>query len=261
MIGRTVHLLLHFDGTGFHGWQRQSADRTVQGELEAVLHRLCGRRVVVHGAGRTDAGVHAIGMSASCTVPERWTPPDLCRALNALLPADCWVVSATDAVPGFHARRSATEREYRYDVGITPGCRSPFRKRYEWPLAIPLDRTALDMAAHMMLGDHDFRNLAVHTADRTDTRCRVRVARWESRGPGPDLRFRITANRFLHHMVRILVGTMVEIGRGRRPAEDIPALLEQRSGVRAAAPAPPGGLFFVAARYPTRWFPHLGHPA
>lgn len=260
MIGRTVHLLLHFDGTGFHGWQRQSADRTVQGELETVLHRLCGCRVVVHGAGRTDAGVHAIGMSASCTVPARWTPADLCRALNALLPADCWVVSATETVPGFHARRSATEREYRFDVGITPGCRSPFRRRYEWALATPLDRTALDAAASMVLGEHDFRRLAVHTAHRADTTCRVRLARWETRGPGGDLRFCIAADRFLHHMVRILVGTMVEIGRGRRPPGDLRALLEQGAGVRAAPPAPAMGLFFVTARYPAHCVPNLSSP-
>lgn len=113
----------------------------------------------------------------------------------------------------------------------------------------------------MMLGEHDFRNLAVHTADRTDTLCRVRLARWESRGPGPDLRFCIAANRFLHHMVRILVGTMVDIGRGRRPLDDIPALLEQRPGVRAAAPAPAAGLYFVTARYPRHWFPTLSTPS
>lgn len=249
-MGHTIHLVLQFDGSAFAGWQRQPDRRTVQGEVERVLATLCHHRIVAHAAGRTDAGVHAAGMSASCTVPATWTPAALRRAMNALLPPDCWVEAATLAPVGFHARKSALQRSYRYDVGITPGAASPFRRRVEWALCRPLDRPALDRAAAALLGPHDFRALAVHTGGRDNTLCDIRAARWIARGAGGDLRFEITANRFLHHMVRILVGTMVEIGLGRRPETDLPRLLAREGGVRAAAPAPAHGLFFVRADYP-----------
>lgn len=247
-------LRLQFDGSRFAGWQRQTKARTVQQAVEQVFERLCGRRVVAHAAGRTDAGVHALGMAVSATVPGRWTPEALHRALNALLPDDVWAESVAAARRGFHARKCATGRRYEYRIGTDAASRSPFRRPFEWPLGRALDGGRLDAAAGRLLGTHDFRALAVHTGGRVDCRCSVSLARWTPRSDGEGWRFAIAANRFLHHMVRILVGTMVDVGLDRRPSEDLGALLAGRAGMRASPPAPPEGLYFVRADYPPHWF-------
>lgn len=252
---RTVLVGLQFDGTHFAGWQRQRQGRTVQGVFEAVLERLCGGRVGAHAAGRTDAGVHALGMAVSATVPVRWTPAALGRALNALLPPDCWVQQVVETQAGFHARKCATARSYEYRVGTDSGSRSPFRRPYEWALGRGLDSAQLHHAAELLPGRHDFRALAVQTGGRRNCRCQVREARWSPRTCGGGLRFEITADRFLHHMVRMLVGTMADIALGRRPVEDLAQLLEGDGAVRASPPAPAEGLYFVRAEYPGHWFP------
>ncbi|HEX9755270.1 MAG TPA: tRNA pseudouridine(38-40) synthase TruA [Gemmatimonadales bacterium] len=252
---RTVLVGLQFDGTHFAGWQRQPQGRTVQGAFEAVLARLCGSPVVAHAAGRTDAGVHALGMAVSATVPARWTPDALGRALNALLPSDCWVQQVVETRSGFHARKCATARTYEYRVGTDPASRSPFRRPYEWALGRGLDLAQLHRAAELLPGRHDFRTLAVQTGGRRNCRCQVREARWAARACGGGLRFEITADRFLHHMVRMLVGTMMQIAQARRPVEDLALLLEGDGAVRASPPAPAEGLYFVRAEYPPHWFP------
>ena len=156
-----VQLVLHYDGARFAGWQRQRDVRTVQGELEAALTRLCGRPVPVIGAGRTDAGVHARGQAAGAQVEARWTPAALRRALNAVLPDDVWVAAAYRMQAGFHARYSATARRYRYVVGVDDAARSPFRRGREWAYARAVDRARLDAAAAAVVGDHCFRAFAV----------------------------------------------------------------------------------------------------
>src|SRR5215210_8000337 len=133
-MSRTFLATLHYDGSGFLGWQRQPSGRSVQAEVERVLARLFGQRVAAHAAGRTDAGVHAVGLGVSFGAPTRWHPAALRRALNALLPADCWVESVHPMQPGFHARKSALSRCYRYDVGTDDAAASPFRRRFEWAL-------------------------------------------------------------------------------------------------------------------------------
>jgi tRNA pseudouridine38-40 synthase len=253
-MDRTVCARIHYDGTRFVGWQVQPDGRTVQGEMEAVLERLCGRRVRVHGAGRTDAGVHALGMAVSATVPARWTPDALHRALNALLPRDCWVQDVREALPGFHARKSATGRAYCYRIGTDPAAASPFRRPWEWALGRPLAFDVLVESARQFLGTHDFRALAVHTGGRVNCRCTIRRAEWLPRAEHPGVEFHVAADRFLHHMVRMLVATMVDAALGRRPPEELAGLLGREPAVRASAPAPPEGLHFVAAEYPDRWF-------
>src|SRR5919197_4760070 len=131
-MSRSFLATLHYDGTGFVGWQRQPAGRSVQAEFERVLERLCGRRLVAHAAGRTDAGVHASGLAVSFSAPASWTTGSLRRALNALLPRDCWVESLHLMQPGFHARKSAISRRYRYDIGLDEASASPFRRPFEW---------------------------------------------------------------------------------------------------------------------------------
>lgn len=251
---RTFLALLHYDGRDFVGWQRQRAGRSVQGEFERVLERLAGVRVPAHAAGRTDAGVHALGMGVSFVLPERWAPPAVHRALNALLPDDCWVGAVHAMRPGFHARKSALERRYRYDVGTDAAASSPFRKRYEWALGRPLDHEALAAAAATILGEHDFRGFAAKGAEKRHWRCRIRLAEWQPRPGHAGVTFHIAADRFLHHMVRMLVGTMVDVGLRRRPLADMTRLLASTDNQETSRPAPPQGLFFVAADYPPECF-------
>ena len=142
MPERMVQLVLHYNGAGFSGWQRQPATRTVQGVLEGALERLCNAPVSALGAGRTDAGVHARGQAVGVRVPLKWEAAELRRALNAVLPADLWVASAVEMSDAFHARYSATGRRYSYHVGTDREARSPFRRRWEWALEEPLARDA-----------------------------------------------------------------------------------------------------------------------
>src|SRR5436309_14274489 len=131
MLSRSVQLVLHYDGAGFSGWQRQPGERTVQGVVEETLERLCGAPVQALGSGRTDAGVHARGQAVGIRVPEKWDAASLRRALNALLPSDVWASAAFEMRPAFHARHSAVSRRYSYYVGTTDAARSPFRRRHE----------------------------------------------------------------------------------------------------------------------------------
>jgi tRNA pseudouridine38-40 synthase len=248
-MARTFLLTLQYDGTGFVGWQRQAEGRTVQAEVERVLERLAGHRTVAHAAGRTDAGVHALGMGVSCTMPATWEATALRRALNALLPRDCWVARVDAMRPGFHARKSARERAYRYDVGTDEAAASPFRRRWEWALGRPLDGGRLAAAATAVLGEHDFSAFAARGEPKPHYRCRLSVARWTPRPDGRGWRLEVAADRFLHHMVRMLVGTMVDAGLDRRPVADVTRLLAARDNQDTSPPAPPQGLWFVAARY------------
>jgi tRNA pseudouridine38-40 synthase len=251
MAERTVQLVLHYDGAGFSGWQRQPVQRTVQGVLEDALERLTGTAIKALGSGRTDAGVHARGQSVGVTVPSRWSPAELRRALNAVLPADVWVASAAAMRPEFHARYSAVSRRYSYHIGTDGEAESPFRRRYQLAVAYPLDRASLDAAACVLVGNLCFRGFAVQgTAPDTDSHgCDVRTAAWRD-DPG-GLVFEIEANRFLHHMVRFLVGTMLDIGSDRRPVSDMTALLAAPNNHEVSPPAPPHGLFLDRVDYPS----------
>jgi tRNA pseudouridine38-40 synthase len=249
-MSRTFLATLHFDGTGFVGWQRQPAGRSVQIEFERVLQRLFDRPMVAHAAGRTDAGVHAVGLGVSFIAPARWTSTALRRALNALLPNDCWVESLHPMQPGFHARKSAVSRRYRYDIGLDDAAASPFRRRFEWALGRPLDTDALASAATRLRGEHDFRAFAAKGEPKPHYLCRLARAEWEIRPEGQGVSFHVEADRFLHHMVRMLVGTMVDVGLERRPLADIEALLQRGDNLETSPPAPPHGLYFVAATYP-----------
>jgi tRNA pseudouridine38-40 synthase len=268
-MSRTYLALLHYDGGDFAGWQRQPEGRTVQEEFERVLERLCGRRVVAHGAGRTDAGVHAIGLGVSFAVPEKWTALQLHRALNALLPRDCWVERLSAMITGFHARKSATGRRYRYDLGTDAGAASPFRRPYEWALGRALDGRLLEQAAKMIVGNHHFPAFAVRKpggeekppASGTEGarrpgpyQCTIRSALWEPRSGNRGFSFHVAADRFLHHMVRFLVGTMVDIALERRPIDDMATLLASDDNQATSPPAPPQGLYFVAAEYPAECY-------
>jgi tRNA pseudouridine38-40 synthase len=254
MAERTLQLVLHYDGTEFAGWQVQPARRTVQGVLEDALARLHGAPVRVTGAGRTDAGVHARGQAASVTVAGHWTADRIRRVLNDQLPSDLWVTAAYEMDPRFHARFSATARRYSYAVGLDEGAASPFRRRWQLPWHRALDREVLEWCAKQVVGEHTFRGFAVRgtAPEEDDHRCDVRSARWRVlRDDAVEgLVFDIEADRFLHHMVRFLVGTMLDAGSGKRPKEDFTALLAASDNLEVSPPAPPVGLCLEEVTYP-----------
>ncbi len=250
MPSRSIQLVLHYDGARFSGWQRQPVDRTVQGVLETAVSRICDAPTNVIGAGRTDAGVHARGQAAGVKVPEKWRAGELRRAINAILPEDVWVCSSYEMREDFHPRYSATSRAYRYFVGTDDLSASPFRARTELSWRRPLDEGLLADAAARIEGRHSFRGFAVKgTAPETDDhRCTVRRARWLSRGGG--YLFEIEADRFLHHMVRFLVGTMLDVGTGKRPADDVTSIIESEDNAAVSPPAPAHALFLERVEYP-----------
>ncbi len=243
-------LALHYDGAAFHGWQVQPGQPTVQGAIEEALSRLTGERRTVLGAGRTDAGVHATGQVAAVTVPARWTARELARSLNALLPGTVWVRRAEAVPEGFHPRLHAVARSYQYRIGVAPLSASPFHRRWCWPLCRPLDPEVAARAAALLPGTHEFRAFAKSGQPKRGYRCRVSHARWR---PWNDLgaAFEITADRFLHRMVRYLVGTMVDIALNRREEEDMALLLKGDAAATTSPPAPAAGLFLTRVAYRT----------
>jgi tRNA pseudouridine38-40 synthase len=248
--GKSIRLQLtvQYDGSGFHGWQLQPELRTVQGELESALSRLADRPTSVIGSGRTDAGVHALGQVASVDMPDRWSPAELERALSAILPYDVWIERVRRVRADFHPRYSAIARSYEYRVGTRRESHSPFHRRWCWPLCEALARPPLDESAKALIGEHSFVRFAKSGQPERGNRCTVADARWSEWDLG--LSFRITADRYLHHMVRYLVGTMVDVARGRRPASDLGALLNAEDGLETSPPAPSQGLFLVRVEYP-----------
>ncbi len=251
-----MQLVLQYDGSRFAGWQRQPASVTVQGTVEGVLERLFGRPVTLVGAGRTDAGVHARGQAAHVRAPETWDASRLRRALNSLLPPDVWIAQAHNVTDQFHARYSATSRRYTYHLGTDEESASPFRRRYEWRVPWRLSgwRGSRRVSA-ALVGEHQFFGFAVRgTAPSTDEhRCTVSLAEW--RRDGGRLQFTIEANRFLHHMVRFLVGTMVDIAAGRREPGSFVELLNASNNLAVSPPAPSHGLFLDRVIYPSHFYP------
>jgi tRNA pseudouridine38-40 synthase len=241
-------LTVHYDGSAFHGWQVQPDQRTVQGALEASLSRLANQHVTVLGSGRTDTGVHATGQVASADMPAKWTAEALRTSANALLPDDVWVAGTSQVDPGFHPRYDALRRTYHYHVGTRPDAASPFHRRWCWPLAESLELSQLSEAAVAIVGTHEFAAFAKAGQPERGHRCSVLAAGWEPTELG--VRFAITADRYLHHMVRYLVGTMVEIARGRRALDDMARLIGSEADLITSPPAPPQGLFLHRVEYP-----------
>ena len=237
--GGFLKLTVEYDGGGFVGWQVQPNGRSVQAVLEGAIERLCGEPVHVTGAGRTDSGVHARGQVASLAavraLPMRaWTV-----GLNALLPADLACVSACAAPAGFDARRWARGKRYIYSI-LQTTVRSPLRRGRVWEIRRPLDVAAMRAAAPALLGSHDFSALRAGDCRAQTTVREIRSLQIVQNDARVDITVEATA--FLKHMVRNLVGTLVEIGHGRRPADSLPALLLGRDRQRAGPTAPPHGL-------------------
>jgi tRNA pseudouridine38-40 synthase len=243
---RTLKITLAYDGTRFVGWQRQAEGESIQGLLEDALARFEGRPVTAHGAGRTDAGVHAFGQVASVQVTFAHDSRTLTRALNAHLPADIRVVSVDDRDEGFHARFSARGKTYRYQIRNTP-IANPFERAFVWHVPEPLSLGAMAEAAARLIGTHDFSAFRSVGSDISST---VRtVTRSEWRNNAGLLTYEISGDGFLRHMVRTVVGTLVEIGRGWRKPEEISTLLTAATRADAGPTAPPLGLCLVSVDY------------
>ncbi|MDH3734288.1 MAG: tRNA pseudouridine(38-40) synthase TruA [Gemmatimonadota bacterium] len=252
---------IQYDGTDFHGSQVQPEVRTVQGELETALSRLLDRPTRVDLAGRTDTGVHATAQEIAFDAPPSWHSSDLRRGLTALLPPDVEVGDPRQRPDGFHPRFDADRRRYVYAVAPGTAGESPFLRRYAWRtdargglLLGEVERSVerLSALAALIPGQRDFSGFAKAGQPERGVECGVESATWRT-DAGGRLLFEIVANRFLHHMVRYLVGTMVEIAAARRDETDMAAILAVETPSRPVFPAPPGGLYLAGVRYPDGW--------
>jgi tRNA pseudouridine38-40 synthase len=241
----TARITLAYDGSEFHGWQVQPGLRTVQGSLTAALQRLLPLHALPPGAGRTDAGVHARGQVASLPLSGPDQLERLQRALPALMPDDVQILRVQAAAPEFHARHSARGRHYSYR--ILPG-RDPLRRRNHWCIERRLDVERMQRACVALRGRHDCTSFAVASSlQSTSPLCEIRAV--ELTREGDALIFRIAADRFLHSMVRTIVGTLVEIGYGRRDEDAFASILSRRDRQLAGSTAPAHGLSLDAVDY------------
>ena len=246
---RNLRLLIEYDGSAYAGWQVQPNRPTVQGALQAALTRVTGAPVKLVGAARTDAGVHAVGQVANFTTESPHPCGTFHRALNALLPRDIVVREAAEVPLTFDARRSASGKTYRYTL-LVRADPSPLHRHWTLHVPPPLDLTAMGEAAVVLLGRHDFSAFRSSACEASHP---VRTV-WEARfvEDPPLWHFVISAEAFLQHMVRTIVGTLLQVGRGRRPPEEVAALLASRDRARAGPTAPPHGLCLEKVHYGER---------
>ncbi len=245
---RTLVLKIEYDGTGFLGWQLQPEGRTVQGVLEAAIQKILQAGIRATAAGRTDAGVHATGQIVHFRTDSDMVVDRLKKGLNGVLPPDVRVLEAAQATDDFHARFSAVGRRYVYRITRDA---SAMRRHFAWHVAYPLDVGAMRRACAPLAGRHDFTSFCQAASTADGTVCEVRELDWIEEGD--ELQLHIEANRFLHHMVRTIVGTAVDIGRGRWPEQVMAEMLEAKDRRAAGTNAPAHGLCLEAVRYPSEF--------
>ena len=247
---RYLKLTIAYDGTDFHGWQIQSNKPTVQGEIVSVLRRLTQENITIHATGRTDAGVHALGQIGSFRTHSPLSAQEFQRALNAILPPTIRIVGAEETGPDFNARWSARAKTYRYRLyrgKVVP----PFLWRYVLHYPFPLDEDKMRDAAARLAGSHDFASFAASTGSEEDDKERSTIREIYStelvRSPdNEELVFTVRGRSFLRYMVRKMVGTLLEVGRGRLQPEDIDRLFELRDRSKSGPTVPPQGLCMVS---------------
>lgn len=249
---RTFRLTIGYDGTEYAGWQIQPNGPTIQGKLETAFHQLTGKRGVFTGSGRTDSGVHAIAQVASVTT-DAWRdrPDSLARALNTKLPQDISIFCCEEMPLGFHALRDTIGKRYRYQMQVG-GVRDAFDFRYAWHIVTPLNIHAMRDAATRIVGRHDFACFQATGSDRKTTVRNVRaltIEQEQGRGEASKLTIEVEADGFLYNMVRNIVGTLVEVGRGKHSATWIEDLIASKDRNQAGPTAPAHGLFLLRVDY------------
>jgi tRNA pseudouridine38-40 synthase len=243
---RTLKLVLQYDGTDYVGWQRQPNGVSIQELIEKAIEPIEGRPVAVVGAGRTDAGVHALGQVASVQLESAIDPAALARALNATLPEDVRVAAAEEAAPDFNARFSATGKVYAYRIWAGPFL-PPFERRYFWHLPGSLDIDRMRQAARALMGTHDFSAFRAAGSDAAASERTIREL--EIDNETERVIVTVAGDGFLRYMVRAIVGTLVEVGQGRRPVAGVAAALASRDRSQAGPTAPAKGLVLLKVEY------------
>ncbi|SRR5208282_1132128 len=249
---RNLKIILAYDGSEFLGWQVQPDVATIQGTLASAIGRVTGEKVLPQGSGRTDAGVHALAQVATFATESPIPAQNLVKALNDILPPSIRVLEATEAPLGFHARKSARAKTYRYRMYRGAIC-PPSLARYVWHYPYPLDEDAMQRASGFVIGEQDFTSFAAVDSERgreDETISNVRrifASTWER--AGEELVYTVRGSGFLHHMVRNLVGTYVLVGKGTLKPEDLTDILAARSRSAAGATAPASGLYLVSVEY------------
>ncbi len=254
---RNLRLILSYDGADFAGWQVQPGRATVQGTLASAIGRLSGENVLPQGSGRTDAGVHALAQVATFATESPIPPENWLSALNGILPASIRVLEVAEAAPEFHARKSARAKTYRYRIHRAAVC-PPFLARYVWHYPYPLEESAMVAAAGVVVGEHDFTSFAAVDPERVERMAdpenlhtsNVRTifsSSWVR--AGEELIYTVRGSGFLHHMVRNLIGTFLQIGKGTVSLENLSGILEARVRSAAGPTAPASGLYLVEVEY------------
>ena len=240
-------LTVEYDGTAYHGWQRQRTDRTIQGEIEKALATMTGKSVSLAGSGRTDAGVHALGQTASFGSDAGLGPDIYLKGLNSLLPDDILIRACESADPSFHARYNARSKMYQYRI-LNRDLPSVMLRQYIWHIRRPLNIEDMQKAATCFVGEHDFKAFEGTGSPRTSTVRHVIQAGIRRTQDGQIL-FDIEADGFLRYMVRNMVGTLVDVGRGRIQGDEVGGILLSKDRSRAGATAPARGLFLMKVNY------------
>jgi len=248
---RNLKLILAYDGSEFSGWQVQPDAATIQGMLASAIGRLTGEKVLPQGSGRTDAGVHALAQVATFSTASPIPVENFVKALNHVLPASIRVLQAEEAPAGFHARKSARAKTYRYRIFRGAIC-PPFLPRYVWHYPFPLDEEAMEKAAGFVVGEHDFTSFAAADPERgrdeeVSNLRTILVSRWVREGE--EFVYSVRGSGFLHHMVRNLVGTFLLVGKGTLKPEDVARILGAQDRSVAGATAPASGLYLVNVEY------------
>ena len=240
-------LTIEYDGTDYVGWQRQDNGPSIQGALERAIQGFCGETVTLQGAGRTDAGVHALGQVAhfeveACTIPVE----NLWKALNRQLPDDIRLIASSRVAEKFHSRFAAIQRQYLYQITTSPNV---LDRNTQWYVRYPLDTSRLHKLSEHILGEHDFSSFCYAGTETENMVCTLATATWEVPASGV-LKFTIAGDRFLHHMVRMLVGSMIEVARGKWNIDHFLALLEKPNRQAQVVTAPANGLTLIKVSYP-----------
>ncbi len=241
---KTIKLLLEYDGTPFSGWQVQPEQRTVQGEIEAALKKVTKENIRIIGAGRTDAGVHALGQTASFKTEKDLPLLAYEKGLNTFLPREIRILRAEEMYSGFDARRKAVSRTYRYVISKVERA---IGHQYAWFPNFDFDMRPMKQASKILKGEHSFRSFCKGNGEGEDCISKVFRVHWEE--TDGEIRFEITAIRFFHNMIRIIIGTLMEVGRGKMHPRQFRTILESQDRTHAGPTVPPNGLFLVSVMY------------